>query len=172
MKRDDWIKLEYEEAARLLKDSLEDIKKLLQLTFAINGGLLIISINTLRTVTDDKNKFFPLIIAILAIIINMWLLSVVKKTKEKTTYLYSKLTKIEIKINKSQESNQNSYNLSIYNELEKIDSKINSGKKQLPWVVIQALWFIGAIWLIYCIFIPDLIFEVCKTCQTHIEQTR
>ena len=102
MKYEDWVKLDYEEAAKLLKDNFEDLKKLVQTSFAMNGGLFIVVVSTLRTVIDEKNKTLPLIITILALILNRWFSVTAKKIKEKTTYLFSKLIEIENNINESQ----------------------------------------------------------------------
>jgi hypothetical protein len=168
MDYDDWIKVEYEEAAKLLKDNYDAVKKLFQLAFALNGGLFAISVNTLRSVTDDKNKSVPLIIAFLALILNQWFFVAIKRAKEKTIYLYSKLIEIENNINNAQGANDKTYHFSIYKNLQDIDQKLKVSKKSIPLMAVQALWILSAIWLLCCLFAPVFDLNWCVNCNTYV----
>jgi hypothetical protein len=168
MNYDDWIKVEYEEASKLLKDNYETVKKLFQLAFALNGGLFAISVNTLRSVTDDHNKFIPLIISFLALILNQWFFVAIKRAKEKTIYLHSKLIEIESMINDAQGGNDNMYHFSIYKSLHNIDKKLHANKKSIPLLAVQALWVLSAIWLLCCMLQPITHLNWCVNCATYV----
>ena len=72
MKTEEWMKLEYEEVSKLLKDNFEDMKKVIQLTLMINAGLFVAFFSNVRMIPESSYKIVPLVIALLAILINTW----------------------------------------------------------------------------------------------------
>lgn len=175
MKTEEWMKLEYEEVSKLLKDNFEDMKKVIQLTLMINAGLFVAFFSNVRMIPESSYKIVPLVIALLAILINTWLIIATKRFKKKSISLFTKLSDIEDEINNLENQKNTTYKLSVYKNLQQIENETRPKIPHLPSCVVQALWTICAIWMslcIYCTYISleNKSFEICSICEIHREK--
>jgi len=147
MKVEEWIKIEYEESSKLLKNNFEDMKKVIQLTIMINAGLFAVIFSNNKFILENSNKMAPLAVALLAILINSWLIIAAKRFKKKSVSLFSKLANIEDEINNLEDQSNVTYKLSTYNNLQQIENETSPKIPHLPSCIIQALWIIFALFL-------------------------